>query len=506
MIPQSTILVVTPIAMEVDQKGTVLSEGSSDIIKGLNDTTASLGGFTPDNIATELPDYTKLVPEHTEVMDMVSTKLAEIIRSSLYEISKYVKPILKEADHEIARNLNVQNVVDLSFDYLNVKMVNMEPDFLNSPFCPTELPNTLKETSKVALNELLKGNWSDDKTGEELIDLIRVDSAVLYTFFESPDEVLEVYRQIFVNKAWHDFFSSVSIQNGVVDVMHQDSYHIGKFRAIVIANLLVNKLCAMEDPMEGVTGVSLVDYRGSLAMTRDILSGSLVRFRNIWLSQAASGIVIVDGDVKYTEANWGLLNGTKLLTGSVTVGYNNKVLNLFSEASSYSLSEYVLGYLYAKERGYRIKDIMTDANVIEAGFNEYQQDLRTRLYDNLQKVSKESFIAAVKHMEMHENFEGIVNTMDESVPKGVRILSKLQEAMNLNDFFGNPMMIEDICKGKSSLLQTGIAKELCLVFGSEIAAEILLENAKGEPGPVEHQRKVLTGAIIKAIIKRIYTK
>ena len=364
----------------------------------------------------------------------------------------------------------------------------------------------MKETSKVALNELLKGNWADDKTGEELIELIRVDSAVLYTFFESPDEVLEVYRRIFVNKAWHDFFSSVSIQNGVVDVMHQDSYRIGKFRAIVIANLLVNKLCAMEDPLEGVTGVSLVDYRGSLAMTRDILSGSLVRFRNIWLSQAASGIVIVDGDVKYTEANWGLLNGTKLLTGSVTVGYNNKVLNLFSEASSYSLSEYVLGYLYAKERGYRIKDIMTDANVIEAGFNEYQQDLRTRLYDNLQKVSKESFIAAVKRMEMHENFEGIVNTMDESVPKGVRILSKLQEAMNLNDFFGNPMMIEDICKGKSSLLQTGIAKELCLVFGSEIAAEILLENAKGEPGPVEHQRKVLTGAIIKAIIKRIYTK
>lgn len=506
MIPQSTILVVTPIAMEVDQKGTVLSEGSSDIIKGLNDTTASLGGFTPDNIATELPDYTKLVPEHTEVMDMVSTKLAEIIRSSLYVISKYVKPILKEADKEIARNLNVQNVVDLSFDYLNVEMVNMEPDFLSSPFCPTELPNTLKETSKVALNELLKGNWADDKTGEELIELIRVDSAVLYTFFESPDEVLEVYRRIFVNKAWHDFFSSVSIQNGVVDVMHQDSYHIGKFRAIVIANLLVNKLCAMEDPMEGVTGVSLVDYRGSLAMTRDILSGSLVRFRNIWLGQAASGIVIVDGDVKYTEANWGLLNGTKLLTGSVTVGYNNKVLNLFREASSYSLSEYVLGYLYAKERGYRIKDIMTDANVIEAGFNEYQHDLRTRLYDNLQKVSKESFIAAVKRMEMHENFEGIVNTMDESVPKGVRILSKLQEAMNLNDFFGNPMMIEKICKGKSSLLQTGIAKELCLVFGSEIAAEILLENAKGEPGPVEHQRKVLTGAIIKAIIKRIYTK
>lgn len=506
MIPQSTILVVTPIAMEVDQKGTVLSEGSSDIIKGLNDTTASLGGFTPDNIATELPDYTKLVPEHTEVMDMVSTKLAEIIRSSLYVISKYVKPILKEADKEIARNLNVQNVVDLSFDYLNVKMVNMEPDFLNSPFCPTELPNTLKETSKVALNELLKGNWADDKTGEELIELIRVDSAVLYTFFESPDEVLEVYRRIFVNKAWHDFFSSVSIQNGVVDVMHQDSYHIGKFRAIVIANLLVNKLCAMEDPLEGVTGVSLVDYRGSLAMTRDILSGSLVRFRNIWLSQAASGIVIVDGDVNYTEANWGLLNGTKLLAGNVTVGYNNKVLGLFSEASSYSLSEYVLGYLYAKERGYRVKDIMTDANVIEDALREYQQDLTTRLYDNLQKVSKESFITAIKRMEMHESFEGIVNTMDESVPKGVRIISKLQEAMNLNDFFGNPMMIEDICKGKSSLLQTGIAKELCLVFGSEIAAEILLENAKGEPGPVEHQRKVLTGAIIKAIIKRIYTK
>lgn len=506
MIPQSTILVVTPIAMEADQKGTVLSEGSSDIIKGLNDTTASLGGFTPDNIATELPDYTKLVPEHTEVMDMVSTKLGEIIRSSLYVISKYVKPILKEADKEIARNLNVQNVVDLSFDYLNVKMVNMEPDFLNSPFCPTELPNTLKETSKVALNELLKGNWADDKTGEELIELIRVDSAVLYTFFESPDEVLEVYRRIFVNKAWHDFFSSASIQNGVVDVMHQDSYHIGKFRAIVIANLLVNKLCAMEDPMEGVTGVSLVDYRGSLAMTRDILSGSLVRFRNIWLGQAASGIVIVDGDVKYTEANWGLLNGTKLLAGNVTVGYNNKVLGLFSEASSYSLSEYVLGYLYAKERGYRVKDIMTDANVIEDALREYQQDLTTRLYDNLQKVSKESFITAIKRMEMHENFEGVVNTMDESVPKGVRILSRLQEAMNLNDFFGNPMMIEDICKGKSSLLQTGIAKELCLVFGSEIAAEILLENAKGEPGPVEHQRKVLTGAIIKAIIKRIYTK
>jgi hypothetical protein len=262
----------------------------------------------------------------------------------------------------------------------------------------------------------------------------------------------------------------------------------------------------MEDPLEGVTGVSLVDYRGSLSMTRDFLAGSLVRFRNIWMSNAASGIVIVDNDVKYKEADWGLLQGTKLLCGTVTVGYNQKVLNLFSEASSYSLSEYVLGYLYAKERGYRIKDIMTDAKLIEDAFQEYQQDLRTRLYDNLQRVAKESFITAVKKMEVCDDFEAVVNTMDNEIPKGLRILTKLQEKISLNDFFGNPVLIENVCKGKQSLLQTGMGKELCLVFGSEIAAEILLENANGEPGPAEHQRKVLTGAIIKAIIKRVYTK
>lgn len=506
MIHQSTILVVTPLALEADQRKLVISEKSSDIVKGLNDTTASLGGFTPDNIAVELPDYTKLVPEHTEVLGMVSSKLAEIIRSSLYVISKYVKPILREADQEIARNLNVKNAVDLSFDYLSIKMVNMEPEFLTSIYCPSELPNTLKETTRIELNELLKGNWADDKTGEELVKLIYVDSPVLATFFENNDEVLEVYRRIFVNKAWYDFFSAGGINNGIVDVMHADSYHISKYRAIVIANLLVNKLCAMEEPMEGVTGVSLVDYRGSLAMTRDVLAGCLVRFRNIWLAQAASGIVIIDNDAKYAEADWGLLKGTKLLTGQVTVGYNNKVLKLFGESSSYSLSEYVLGYMYSKERGYRIKDIMTDANVIEAAYREYYQDLQTQISLNLQKVAKESFTAAIRRVETSEAFEGIVNTLGDDTPKGVRILTKLQERVSLNDFFGNPLMVEEICAGKRSLLQTGVAKELCMVFGSDIAAEILEENARNEPGPVEHQRKVLTGAIVKAILNRIYTK
>lgn len=506
MIKQSTVLMVTPLAMLASDKGVDLDGNASDVIKGLNQTTGAVTEYTEDNIAVALPDVTGKSGDHTEVLDATTDIIAAHVRSALSVISKHVKPVLKEVEDRIRHEMSGDNAVESIFKHVRVEMVNIEPSFFNSPFYPKEIPAAFKETMSIKIADLLKGTYPT-MSGAEVKELIAVDVDELRGFFADAAELERVYNSIFVEKNWYYLFDGSAVSNGVVNISNVESYVFNSFRTLVIASMLSTKLVAMQEPLPGVTGVSLEDYRQSLIMSREMFSAMLVRFRQIWESRAAAGVVILDNDVKMggndstVSANSDVT--PQLLCGKITVGYNNAVLRMFAQAEDMSLSEFAVGYVYAKQRGYRVKDIISDKELVVDAWKEYLTDVRSATSMGKTTVSSQILVQVLAGLYNDEKYKDFIDALPDEVPETQRILQRMRARVDVDKFFGDTEFLNAVIKGQVSLMNTRLAAVLAGAFDSPLAEEILTANAQNKPGSVEHQRKCLTKSITKIIVKRL---
>lgn len=508
MIKQSTVLMVTPIAEIATEKGLDLNEVTSDIIKGLNQTTASIVSFTEDNIAVDLPDYTGLVQDHSELMDATTTLVADTIRGSLYTIAKVIKPILKETESRIRSSITPDSAVETIMSNVDLEMVNVEPAFLNSYFYPQEPAAIFRDIKTIRLSELLKGSYPR-MTGTELVDLISLDVPDLQPYFASPQEVEDVYNGLFVDKFFYRIFNVDAVKDGVADIGSSLNYRFGSFRSLVIATLILNKLTSMDDPIPGVSNVSLDDYRTSLSVTRDLFNTMLYHFKQIWEVRAAAGIVIIDDALTFrpaspvVESSSSTTGTVDLIQGKLIIGYNNAVLTMFADSDQLSLSEYVLGFIYAKFRNYRVKDIITDKETVVAAWREYQTDVETALISNKGASARKAFIQVLETLANKEDYIPILETMEDNLPLNQRLSARVNAGINLDAFFNNIPLLDAVIRENQSLMNTQLAVVMADAFDSPIAHEILHYNSQNPAGTLEQQRKALSGAIDKVIIKRL---
>lgn len=506
MIKQSTILMATPIAMLATEKGFNLHEEAGDIIKGLNETTANIVSFTEENIATELPDYTQLVPDHSETLDMASTVVADTIRGALHTISKVIKPILTDTRNRLVEQVAASNATDTIFSNLSIDMVNIEPGFLNSPYYPKEIPETFRGINTIRLSDLLQGSYPR-MAGNELVELIAVDVDSLRPFFSSPSEVQAVYESLFVEKYFWAIFSDAAIKDGIATINSATNYRFQSFRTLVIASLLLNKLVAMDDPLPGVTGTSLEEYRASLRQSRDLISTMLYHFRSLWNTRAAAGIIILSDEVSYSSAadNAGT-KGHNALMGKLVIGYNSAVLEMFASSDELSLSEYVIGYLYAKERGYNVKDIITDRDVVKQSWIEYRNDIAQALMTNKSGIALKTFTQVLETLYGKDEYKPLIDAMEQDVTPNQRIQMRLAKHIDLGMFFSNIPLLDSVIRGENSLMNTYLAAKLADVFDCPIAEEILNLNAQNPVSSLEQQRKALSHSIDTVIIKRLFNR
>lgn len=498
MIKQTTVLMATPIAMLATAKGIDLHERAGDIIKGLNETTAAPSAYTEDNIAVDLPAFTAKSVEHTEAMEVVTEMAAARIRQGLEVISKRVKPVLKRIEMEIQNELSAASVVDTIFGACRVTAVNIEPSFLKSPFYPKSVPANFDGINTVKTSDLLKGVYPS-MTGEALVELIAVPVPELQTFFSNPAEVKRVYDSLFVENYYYEVVSSAAIDNGIININSGNNFQFGNFRPMVIASLIINKLVSMEDPIEGLTGVNLDDYRASLAVTRDLLSTMLFRFAQIWETRAAAGVVILDEGVKLGKQ----LGAMQLLEGTLTIGYNSAVMEMFADAESLSLSEFGIGYCYAKQRGYNPKDIITDRDAICDAFREYCGDVKMAIITDKSKLAAGAYSRVLESLYTKEEFKDAIDAMNDAIIPSQRLQQRVAVHIDIGAFFQNVTLIDQIIKNENSLMNTHLAAVLAGAFDSPIAEEILRINAQNKPGSIEQQRKALSCAITTVILKRL---
>ncbi|WNV45949.1 hypothetical protein [Aeromonas phage AerS_266] len=504
MINQSTVLISTPLALELDKEGVDVSERVGEIITGLNETTANLSGFTLDNIAVDLPDYTKTVLDHTTTIEVVTDKLADIVRGALYTISKYTKPILTRADQIVQSQIRSNSAADLAFEYLKTQQVDLEPDFLASAFVPSEYPGVFAEVTKVNIEKLFQGNWPSANDDDEIFNYIYVDSNLISPFLEDRKEVRRVYEDLFVNKNWWIIFDARVTQAGLIDVDIREHYlNFNKYRSLVIANLIINRLAADDSPYPGVTGVSLTDYRYNVKMAKDLMGAALYRFKTIWAEKAAAGIVILDNNVKYSVAEWGPLEGKSVLQGTVSIGYNRRALEMIANNEEASIVESAVGFIYAKQRGYNVKDVITDSQVVQESLREYYTDLELAVNANLTKVGINALSRACKEVACTEAWDPILESLESEGHKGDKIFNALNTSVALSNFFYNTSLISRVSRNEDSLMNSVLSVELCKLFGSEIAAEVLMKNLNTSIGSKEEQRKLLAASLRSVLIKRL---
>lgn len=503
MIKQQTVLMATPLALMATEKGLDLHEMSSDIIKGLNETTASIVSFTEDNIATELPDYTAVVKDHTEVMDATTTIVADTIRGSLYTISKMIKPILTETEKRLRDAISADSAVETILSNIQLEMINIEPAFLNSFFYPQEPAASFQGIESIRLSDLLQGAYPR-MTGTELVDLISLDVPDLQPFFSNPAEVESVYNALFVDKYFYGIFNPDVVSNGVAKIASPLNYRFSSFRTLVIGTLILNKLTSMDDPIDGVTGVSLDEYRTSLRVTRDLFTTMLWHFKQIWEQRASAGIVIIDNGLQYQPTRDGVTGNLAIIQGPLTIGYNNAILNMFADSDQLSLSEYVMGFVYAKFREYKVKDIITDKDVVVNAWREYQGDVNAALVVNKGTNARRIFTQVMEALSADENYVPALEIMEDNLPLSQRALARVNANISLEAFFNNVPLLDAVLRGNNSLMNTSLAVVLADVFDSPIAHEILSINAKSPAATKEQQRKALSHAIDQVIVKRLF--
>ncbi|QDJ96968.1 virion structural protein [Aeromonas phage D3] len=501
MIRQSTILAMTPIAMELSNKNIDLSDKVGDIIKGLNDVSAGVAAMTEDNVAVNLPEAAD-DGDHSMIQAEVNARLAAVIRASMGVISNCVKPILKDADRLISNCIGEGGALDAALSQIRIDMTNMEPAFLASGMCPSEVPASFAQNPTINVNNIIKGNWPRIEDAHEVYKLIDVDVDVINPFLTDPDEIKKVYNDFFADKYYWTIFESRVREGDVVNVLNPHHYKFSSFRSMVILSLLVNKFRSMDDPFDGVMGVSLEDYRANLNFLRDLTNTVLARFRFVWLDRAKAGLVIIDEDVKVAPATFGPLEGIETVQGTIRIGYNNSMLEVFANKEEESIIDYALGYAYAKYRGYKVRDVITDGDVVVSAYKEYIHGISAAMTVNADKQGREAFLTACRNFSTDEKNKGYLEVIKSDVPLSNRIAVAVNSRINLEGFF-TEYLVNGIARGERSTMGTALAVELAEIFGSPIAAEILKNNMGGTPASIEQQRKILTGSIVAAILKRL---
>lgn len=495
MIKQNTVLVATPIAEEATEKNISLHDKCGDIVKGLNETTVSIDGFTKDNIAVDLPEYTALVEDHTEVMEVVTDSLAASIRAALEGISLYVKPMLGEIEREIKRSIDPSSALDFIFNKIRIKTVNIEPEVFNSPFYPSKFPAGWDINSTVNSDDMIKGFWPDISK-DKLYDFIHVDVKSLSPFFESKDEIHDVYVEYFVEKTIFNFFDG----QGTVKFSNLENVSFLKFKRLMILSLMVNRFLAEDDPIEGVSNISLEDYRTVLSVTKNALECSLFMFKQIWEVKAKSGIAIISQDTKIIEEP-DLPFG--FLTGEIVVGYNNTILKMFAEQESLSFSEFIVGWAYAKARDYAVNDFITNKETIVSAFQEYLTDIKENLRVSKSKIGYDGAVVAINNLYNNTSFQPVIENIESSFAPANRMLESLSKHVDLKGFFGNQDLLDKIAKGECSLMDTVLSPTLCRIIGYGIAEEILMLNITPTKDSIKDQRKKLSESIDKIIVRRL---
>lgn len=504
MIGQNEILTATAVVEEKLPLNTDLSNIVGSLIKGLTMSTVSLDGLTEENLVTELPVITGEGSEHTELLKASVEKISAAIRQSLSVISTHVIPACDIIEKHIKEVSSEDTITDNIVYSIDLNFTSFQKELFNSNFLPTELSddylkgvlfdpnafNKIGDFPRLKPNEI-RALISEVSVLPELKEIIESDSTLTFAWD------LIKYPNLSKHKDVNGF---VNLKDVIIEPY--------LFKEYLVALLIFTKLDGMEDPLEGVTGVELETYRENITKLKRFFKCIVyLNVKNLKVIES-QGIVIFKENIKYNicDNKKDIFYGSKVLTGNVSVGYSEEIGEFVSNSSDYSLSEVVIGMLYAKATGKQFipTTIIQDIPKYQEFYKEYLNELTTKALLNIKILVNSNIEKAfdeIAQMEVWDTF--ISKEFENASNKGYKLEQLLDKVGGYKELLVNPKTVKDVCSGNLRIANTVMASRFAEVIGAPIASEILLENINSDCSCPLKQQKVLAKAITKAVVKRL---
>lgn len=348
----------------------------TEIIEGLNGVSIGLEQYT-DNFRKEITQVTGSdETEHSAIIDAGSTRLAEIIRGAMENISAYGKPLAVAIGKDAEVCYSEAMLRDIANANFKHQFIWLDDPFFDSPIYPTEVKDKSFTYTNVGLDVLSRLQF-DYPENSKVVDFVNSNHSDVVEVMRERDYSqgtaahcltdLEALEYMFVKSANGNFdFSRIK---------HLDSEKVLKMY------IILTKMYSSDDPCPWLKAGTLGDYREFVVTLWNALTCYLINLKVIVQNYRNNGLTVVDnGPVRLIDGKGEEQSGVRFLEADTMVFYTDKVMDEIL-AKGCSLSEVMLGYYWERLTGDRKNpgDIVANPGHFQAKAKEYYNYVNEKL-------------------------------------------------------------------------------------------------------------------------------
>lgn len=499
MITKSSLSIAEAIAV-ANNSDTPIQPKS--LIMGLNEVSHSSVQYG-DDFRKELLTVTGNNQEHTAILDVTSSKIAEAVRDSLDMVAVYGVPMAKALANGVSVVYNRKSLETLAYSLLDHKFINVDDPFFDSPIFPTEVKNKVLNFSAIDMSVLnkLAFDYSSDK---DILEYANSDHPDIKEILNDTEYTLGAAFCLLTDLG--ELQSKFNQTGGVIDFTKVKCLDIN---LLMKAYVIITKMYVSEEPAPWVSKGSLENYREYVSLMWNGLSAYLINLKEIVSIYKARGITISEinpvGLAKHSVADYADAN---FLKGKSVIYFTDKALE-----AGISLSELVIAYYWAKVNGKSI-----DPNVLlgeASAVKELAEDYYSSIDKQLKLKARDVFIstANISVVKFIMERELLLERFKKLMPEGALIPQWLMEKLgdeyertyySVCEASDTNGIVND--KEPSPVFNGVMSSKLVPCFlrtmGCNMAASIVEATyVSGEnQQTVQEQREALHEAIIKAVV------
>lgn len=404
MITQNSVLVAAPMALRLQDREHSVMSYSADFIKALGQISTGAVPLTPENLAIELPKGTDATSDHSQMQALVIDRISDGVNNMFTQIRQYLRP-LDAAIRDAVNNIYTPtSAVTAIHDGLYIRYRELELPFFESPLFPMKTPISAFDYENFPVKELTDWSGRFPVMTKEQMDKFMENSSDEMSNLIDWDYVYDVYNSYIVHGNWTSLFGT---KGNMLELSNLNTNTTELTQLYFVAS----RLNAEDGVLDGVTNMTLADYRAYISKILNICIYALQRIRQAYATLAKQTLPIINTKLR-DHGDYGVV------CGSITVGLTDEAIAK-AEAGGYSLSEILTGYVYACDKAPSAARAvpLDDIEGYGALYKEYVSNVQAKLVASAETRLTKLIEAEVnKFQKQHTEFAEYIGKLNDALP------------------------------------------------------------------------------------------
>lgn len=413
MITKKSLIIAEAFALEMDKPAI---DKAGPIIRGLTELSYDAIPYTAD-YRDEIVESTLLNTEHNDIMEQVSTNLAELVKNAYGQINRYGVGYLDCLKNAMLDHVWKRDFWDTAMAGVQIKFICIDNDFFTSLVYPQEVRNTTLSFNNIDLSDMDKVGFTQPSE-EELCIWLKSNHPDINKVLEEAD--CDLYT------AW----CTLMDRQKLATLFHYNgkTFNFDQVKSLDLSLLfqmyfILTKMYGSEDPVKWLNKGSLVEYRNFVSLMWNGMSQYLIRLKAYCEILRNRTIVMVENKrptinlVTIREGGIGAQFTYEQLQGDVVITYSEAAVRTLEE-NNYSLSDWVMARMLTNlgrgNKGIDNVSLMTGSEACDVN-DKFVSRVREAIVENQRIMSQQAWAAATA---------GFVNSIEE-----LRDLANLKEGL-----------------------------------------------------------------------------